>query len=80
MISREEIKEKYPIHWLVWNNEITELDKFLENPKVNTYIMDLWFIEFFYTILGVRSLLVQIIDWLRISGGLFRIQLLVREW
>jgi len=29
-----EIKEKYPIHYLVWNNEADELDKALKENKV----------------------------------------------
>lgn len=31
----KEIKEKFPIHYLVWNNEFQELESFIKENKVN---------------------------------------------
>lgn len=30
----KEIKEKYPIHYLVWNNDFQDLEKLLKENKV----------------------------------------------
>lgn len=31
----KEIKENYPLHYLVWNNEHQDLEKLLKENKVN---------------------------------------------
>jgi len=40
MTSLENIKEEYPIHWLVWNNDYQDLQQLLitEN-KVKVYFV-----------------------------------------
>lgn len=34
-----EVKEKYPLHFLVWNNEYQELETLLKENKVNFVVV-----------------------------------------
>lgn len=34
MVTIDTIKETYPLHWLVWNNDYIELDKILSTNQV----------------------------------------------
>lgn len=34
MISIDRIKEQYPLHWLVWNNDYQELQELLQTEQV----------------------------------------------
>lgn len=34
-ITIDKIKEKYPLHWLVWNNDYQELEEHLKMEKVS---------------------------------------------
>lgn len=33
MISIEKIKEEYPLHWLVWNNDHEDLQQLLQSTE-----------------------------------------------
>lgn len=35
MKSLEDIKSEYPLHWLVWNNDVDGLRDILQSEKVN---------------------------------------------
>ncbi|XP_058831099.1 ankyrin repeat domain-containing protein 13B isoform X2 [Topomyia yanbarensis] len=40
MITVDKIKEKYPIHWFVWNNEIDELQQAIDSNEHNLDQLD----------------------------------------
>lgn len=46
MVNIDRIKEIYPLHWLVWNNNYTELDKVLSTNEVN--IINYYNINYYY--------------------------------
>lgn len=35
MKTLEEIKQEYPLHWHVWQNQVEELKELLKNEKVH---------------------------------------------
>ncbi|XP_055534838.1 ankyrin repeat domain-containing protein 13B isoform X2 [Wyeomyia smithii] len=40
MITIDKIKEKYPIHWFVWNNDFRELQQAIESSEYNLEQLD----------------------------------------
>lgn len=40
----ESIAQKYPLHWLVWNNLHQELKEKLKNESVNTIVVFIFFL------------------------------------
>lgn len=38
VLSVEEVNRRYPIHWLVWNNQYEELQDSLQSKKVSTVL------------------------------------------
>lgn len=37
MKTLEEIKQEYPLHWHVWQNNVEELKEILKNDKVSEF-------------------------------------------
>lgn len=37
MVTTEEIKENFPLHYLVWNNDYQDLKSFIDENPVSIY-------------------------------------------
>lgn len=40
MLTIDRIKEKYPIHWFVWNNDFSELQQAIDKTEVSLFCLE----------------------------------------
>lgn len=55
MVNIDKIKETYPLHWLVWNNEHIQLDKVLSSNEVRLLLKYCKNLNFNFSILHLYT-------------------------